>query len=118
MVNINGLNGFEALGGPDKPENKAKSPSRFNPDAQVSSAKDGLVAKVRLRLDQTNQDHTIELEVAAVGNISITTEQLESFKARVAEGLQKQETQIQLAVETFGAKNLVLREAIYSALAA
>lgn len=125
MVNINGLNGFGTLGGPDKSENKAQSASKYDPNAQVSSPNDGSVAKVRLQLGQTsssagvdNQGHPIELEVATVGNITITSEQLKGFEARVAKGLKRQEDSIRLAVETFGANNQVLQEAIYSALAA
>jgi len=125
MVNINGLNGFGALGGPDKSENKAQSASRFDSNAQVSSPKDGSVAKVRLQLGQTsssagvdNPDHPIELEVATVGNITITRDQLEAFKNRVAQGLKRQEEQIMSAVNIFGADNLLLKDAIYSALAA
>lgn len=125
MVNINGLNGLGALGGPDKSENKAQSASRFDPNAQVSSPNDGSAARMKIQLTQTssnagvdNQDHPIELEVATVGNIKITSEQLKGFKDRVAEGLKRQENSIHLAVQTFGANNPVLENAIYSALAA
>jgi len=125
MVNINGLKDFGALGGPDKSENKAKSASRFDPNAQVSSTNDGSAARIKMQLSQTsssagvdNPDHPIELEVATLGNIAITSEQLEGFKNRVAQGLKCQEDSIRLAVQTFGANNPVLQEAIYSALAA
>jgi hypothetical protein len=125
MVKINGLNNLQASGGPDKSENNAQSASRFDSNAQVSSPKDGSAARMKIQLTQTsssagvdNQDHTIELEVATLGNIRITSEQLKGFEARVAEGLKRQEKQIMSAVNIFGADNLLLKDAIYSALAA
>jgi hypothetical protein len=125
MSEVNGLNNLKASGGPDKLNINAlaESPSRFDPSAQVNPAKDGIAARVRLQSDQanpnrTNPDHPIELEVATLGSIRITRKQLEDFKARVAEGLNRQEEAINLAAKTFGANNPILEDAIYSALAA
>ncbi len=132
MVNINGLNGFGTLGGPDKSENKAQAqPSNqqlFNPNAQVMPAQSQAAAMARLQfkkpksssnIDDDKEDFEnseIDVEVETIGLIKITQEQLERFKERVEKGLKRQEEQIMSAVNTFGGNEKDLRHVISSVM--
>jgi len=130
MVNINGLNGFGSLGGPDKPENKAQTPANnqpvFNPNAQVMPAQSQAAAMARLQFKKSKsssaidgemeefENSEIEVDVETIGLIKISDEQLERFKERVEKGLKDQEEQIMSAVNMFGGNEQDLRHVISS----
>jgi hypothetical protein len=129
MVNINGINSFNQVNGPGKePEKPIQNPqiSNFNPNAQVMPAQSQAAAMARLQFkksaksssidgdNETQDSSELEMDVATIGLIKITQEQLERFKERVEKGLKRQEEQIMDAVNTFGGREKELRQVIGS----
>ncbi len=87
-------------------------------DAQVvSGAEAGTAARLHVA-GQINPKSPDEIEVATLGIVKVSDEQLRSFAERVSGGVLRQEAQILDAVNTFAGKDRTLRDIVSSTLLA
>ncbi len=139
MNMIGGIGNFGGASGADgaKPGQQAQSGQEaqtplFNPNAStgISQAQAGIAAQARLslksekeldeeegKLEERDETQT-SVEVAGLGLIELSQEQIEAFQKRVESGIMMQEQAFKDAVNTFSGKEKTLRHVISSLLLA